>query len=85
MRDGYEIPMIIKYDKRTYKEDSPWVIFTEGSISDKNLTNWNINDVGFLSRGIVCAYPLIRGKSIIFKLKFLQEQTFLIKTGFCRE
>ena len=62
MRDGYEVPMVIKYDKRTYREDSPWVLFTEGSTSNKDLTNWNINDIGFMSRGIVCAYPLIRGK-----------------------
>ena len=28
MRDDFEIPMVIKYDKRFYSESSPWVLFT---------------------------------------------------------
>lgn len=28
MRDNFEIPMVIKYDKRFYNEDSPWIMFT---------------------------------------------------------
>ena len=36
MRDDFEIPMIIKYDKRFYSEKSPWVLFTKGAQSKKN-------------------------------------------------
>ena len=61
MRDQFEIPVVIKYDKRFYSEDSPWVIFTRGVDSCKEDTNFNRNDLSMLSRGIVCAYPLIRG------------------------
>lgn len=61
MRDGYEIPMIIKYDKRYYHEDSPWILFTNGIQSGKGDTGWNVKDIAFMSRGLVCAYPLIRG------------------------
>jgi hypothetical protein len=61
MRDDFEIPMIIKYDKRFYNEDSAWVLFTNGSQSCKQDIKWNINDVALMSRGIVCAYPLLRG------------------------
>ena len=81
MRDGYEVPMVIKYDKRTYREDSPWVLFTEGSTSDKDITSWNIDDIGFMSRGVVCAYPLIRGKFFNFLFIIFQVQTFSIKIG----
>lgn len=39
-RDGEEIPMVIKYDKRYYTEDSPWVLFTEGRNSSRSMTRW---------------------------------------------
>ena len=61
MRDDFEIPMVIKYDKRFYSESSPWVLFTKGIQSDKLDTSWQRNDMAFMSRGVVCAYPLIRG------------------------
>ena len=61
MRDDFSIPVIIKYDKRFYSEESPWVLFTNGIDSNKEDTNWNRNDLALLSRGVVCAYPLIRG------------------------
>jgi protease II len=65
MRDDFEIPMVIKYDKRTYTEDSPWVLFTKGMQSEKSDTQWNSKDIPLMNRGLVCAYPLIRGKSTI--------------------
>lgn len=61
MRDDFEIPMVIKYDRRYYNDDSPWVLFTHGVDSGKEHTSWNINDMAYMSRGIVCAYPLLRG------------------------
>jgi protease II len=62
MRDDFEIPVVIKYNKKHYSEDSPWVLFTRGNESSKDDTNWNRNDLALMSRGIVCAYPLLRGK-----------------------
>lgn len=61
VRDGSSIPMVIKYDKRYYSDHSPWVMFTKGVDSDKEMTSWRRNDIALLSRGIVCAYPLLRG------------------------
>ena len=61
MRDGYVIPMVLKYDRRYYNEDSPWVLKTKGIDSSKADTAWDILDLPLLSRGIVVAYPLIRG------------------------
>lgn len=61
MRDDFEIPMVIKYDRRFYNEESPWVLFTNGVKSNKDDTSWNRNDIAYMSRGIVCAYPLLRG------------------------
>ena len=61
MRDDHEIPMVIKYDRRYYNDDSPWVLFTNGVSSNKQDTSWNRNDIPYMSRGIVCAYPLLRG------------------------
>jgi protease II len=61
MRDDFEIPVVIKYDKKHYSEDSPWILFTRGIDSSKWDTNWNRNDLSIMSRGVVCAYPLIRG------------------------
>ena len=40
MRDGTDIPMIIKYDRRFYNEDSPWVMFTRGANSSKSDLTW---------------------------------------------
>ena len=67
MRDQFEIPMVIKYDKQTYSEESPWVLFTNGIESQKGDIAWNNNDIALMNRGFVCAYPLIRGK---FKNRF---------------
>ena len=53
--------MVIKYDRRYYNDDSPWVLFTNGVDSNKGDTSWNRNDIAYMSRGIVCAYPLLRG------------------------
>jgi protease II len=61
MRDGSKVPMVIKYDKRFYNESSPWVLVTWGMESKKSDVMWSVNDFGLTSRGIVCAYPLLRG------------------------
>ena len=64
VRDGTQIPMVIKYDKRFYNEQSPWVMFTRGAQTDKDITNWNRDDLPLMSRGMVCAYPLLRGTEV---------------------
>lgn len=38
MRDGFELPLVLKYDRRFYNEDSPWVLFTSGIKSSKGGT-----------------------------------------------
>lgn len=67
MRDGFELPLVLKYDRRFYTEDSPWVFFTSGIKSNKGSdtvpapASWRMEDISLMSRGIVCAYPLLRG------------------------
>ena len=53
--------MLIKYDRRFYCEESPWLFFTKGIDSKREDVYWKIEDIAFMSRGIVCAYPLLRG------------------------
>ena len=57
--------MVIKYNKQTYNEDSPWIFFTDGIKSNKNNLVWNRNDVSVLNRGFVCAYPILRGTNYL--------------------
>lgn len=61
VRDGTHVPMLIKYDRRFYNEDSPWLFFTKGVDSHRADVHWKTEDNTFMSRGIVCAYPLLRG------------------------
>lgn len=35
MRDGTQIPLVLKYDRRFYNEESPWVFMTNGIQSNK--------------------------------------------------
>ncbi len=35
MRDGYEVPLVMAYDKQYFNEKSPWVMFTRGAQSEK--------------------------------------------------
>jgi hypothetical protein len=35
MRDGFEIPVVMTYDKQYYTESSPWIFFTKGADSSK--------------------------------------------------
>ena len=53
--------MVIKYDNRFYSEESPWVMFTNGVDSSKDMLRWDRNHTALMSRGLVCAYPMIRG------------------------
>lgn len=35
MRDGFQVPVVLIYDKRFYTDESPWIIFTKGAASMK--------------------------------------------------
>ena len=62
MRDDFEIPIVMTYNKNFYNEDSPWVLFTKGVHSSKEDLYFDNNKMSLFNRGIVCAYPLVRGK-----------------------
>ena len=66
MRDGVSIPCVMVYDQRFYTEESPWILFTKGIDSEKEDLALEPSRISLTDRGIVCAYPLVRGKS--FKL-----------------
>ena len=61
MRDGFQIPVVMVYDKRFYTEESPWILFTRGIDSEKEDLALQPHKLSLTDRGIVCAYPLIRG------------------------
>ena len=61
MRDGVTIPVVMVYDKRFYNEESPWILFTRGIDSEKEDLALEPHKLSLTDRGIVCAYPLIRG------------------------
>lgn len=65
MRDGTQIPLVLKYDKRFYNERSPWVLFTRGKDSAKDMLSYQQNDLALMSRGLVCAYPVLRGTKML--------------------
>ena len=62
MRDGYEIPMVITYDKQFFTDNSPWILFTKGAYSSKEDLGFDYTKISLMNRGIVCAHPLVRGK-----------------------
>ena len=61
MRDGTLIPVVMVYDRRFYTEESPWVLFTQGIDSQKSDLQLSPHKLSLTDRGIVLAYPLIRG------------------------
>ena len=61
MRDGTMVPVVMVYDRRFYAEESPWVLFTNGIDSEKEDLALVSHKLSLTDRGIVCAYPLIRG------------------------
>lgn len=64
MRDDFEIPVIMTYNKEFYNDKSPWIMFTKGISSSKDDLEFDNTKIGLMNRGIVCAYPLNRGNSI---------------------
>ena len=62
MRDGLEIPVVMVYDKRFYTEESPWIMFTRGVESEKDDLSLKEMNLSLTDRGIVLAFPMLRGK-----------------------
>lgn len=61
MRDGFELPIVMAYDKSSFDEKSPWIMFTKGSISQKSDLQFDNHKISIMSRGMCCCYPLLRG------------------------
>ncbi len=64
MRDGFDVPLVMTYDKNFFNEKSPWIMFTEGAQSQKSDLQFDISKLSLLNRGLCLCYPLIRGKKI---------------------
>ena len=62
MRDGYEVPLVMAYDKQYFNEKSPWVMFTRGAQSEKADLQFDLSKISLMNRGLCICYPLIRGK-----------------------
>jgi oligopeptidase B len=75
MRDGFEVPVVMTYNKKFYNEKSPWILFTNGADSSKDDLNFDYTKLSIMNRGIVCAYPLIRGT------KYFDDNWFLSGVG----
>jgi protease II len=61
MRDGMHVPVVLVYDKRFYTEESQWLMFTQGFDSTKEDLAMHPQRLSLTNRGIVCAYPMLRG------------------------
>ena len=54
-------PIILSYNINTYNEKSPFVLHTLGANSSKQDLNFTHQKVCLMDRGIVYAYPMIKG------------------------
>ena len=61
-RDGTMIPMVMVYDERFYKHDSPWIIKTRGADSGKDDLGFKPQWLSLTDRGFVVTFPMCRGK-----------------------
>jgi len=62
MRDGFEVPLVMAYDKTFFNEKSPWLMFTKGAVSNKIDLQFDPSNISLMNRGICLCYPLVRGK-----------------------
>jgi protease II len=65
MRDGEYIPLLMVYDSRTYtasEQENNWIFFTNGFDSTKTDLVFQPSRLSLTQRGIVCAFPMLRGK-----------------------
>ena len=80
MRDGFEVPLVMTYDKTFFNEKSPWLMFTRGAISDKSDLQFDPINISLMNRGICLCYPLVRGK-VNKSIHFYQELDTLMTIG----
>jgi protease II len=62
MRDGFEVPLVMAYDKQHFNEKSPWLLFSRGADSEKADLQFDPLNISLLNRGLCLCYPLVRGK-----------------------
>lgn len=48
MRDGFELPLVMAYDKQHFDEKSPWILFTKGSVSNKADLQFDNNKISLM-------------------------------------
>ena len=48
MRDGFELPLVMAYDKQHFNEKSPWIMFTKGSVSNKADLQFDNNKISLM-------------------------------------
>jgi protease II len=61
MRDGFEVPLVMAYDKTHFNEKSPWVMLTQGAQSTKSDLQFDHAKISLMNRGLCLCYPLVRG------------------------
>lgn len=81
MRDGFSVPVVLVYDKRFYTETSPWIMFTRGIHACKEDLAMTPSRLSLTDRGIVCAYPMVRGKYYLVSCNSFQVHPSLTTTG----
>ena len=81
MRDGFEVPLVMTYDKTFFNEKSPWLMFTKGAVSDKSDLQFDPANISLMNRGICLCYPLIRGNPSYLRLFFNQGRDILMTIG----
>ena len=64
MRDGFEVPVVMTYDKTSFTDRSPWIMFTKGAVSQKEDLQFDHTKISLLNRGMCLCYPLVRGMTI---------------------
>jgi oligopeptidase B len=56
-----DCPVVLSYNVNTYNEKSPFVLHTLGSHSSKEDLQFDHTKVCLMDRGVVYAYPMVRG------------------------
>lgn len=60
-RDGTQIPVVMVYDHRFYSDESQWLILHRGSFAEKEDLAFKPERLSLTDRGIVLAFPMVRG------------------------
>jgi protease II len=63
MRDGFKLPVTLCYNKKLINSESPVVIHVNCDANFREEMAFTPEKLSILSRGLVYAYPHLRGKS----------------------